>query len=243
MRETLQEIGLTEKEALLYLACLEHRPLNASRISELTSIQRTDCFAIAKKMVGKGLLIEERLKRSVLFKAVAPKKIFSAYEKRLENMREALPSLEALTQSVEKGRPTIAYYTGASGLEQISREASFSGGELLVFTAKEFITKDNGLYQKKHVAERTQHHTTCRTIVGMSSEALSHKEEDSGAKRETRVIPLDLFDAQTTVGIYKKRVFVMDYKKHFGFIVDDEHFANTLAQLFELTWNSGHAVT
>ena len=76
----------------------------------------------------------------------------------------------------------------------------------------------------------------------MSSEALAHKEEDSEALRETRVIPVDLFDAQTTIGIYKKRVFVMDYKKQFGFIVNDEHFANTLTQLFELTWNSGRIV-
>lgn len=243
MHETLQEIGFTEKEASVYLACLENERLNASRIAEMSGIQRTDCFAIAKKMVGKGQLTEERLKKSVLFRAVAPKKILSAYEKRLESMREALPNLEALTKKVEKGSPKISYYTGTIGLEQISREASFAGGELLVFTADEFMTKNDGLYQKKHIIERTQHHTTCRTIVGMSSEALLHKKEDAGTMRETRMIPSNLFDAETTIGIYKKRVFVIDYKKSFGFIVEDEHFANTLIQLFELTWNSGRVIT
>lgn len=243
MRDTLQEIGFTEKEASIYLACLENERLNASRIAELTGIQRTDCFAIAKKMVGKGQLTEERFGKSVLFRAVAPKKIFSTYEKRLENVREALPSLEALAKKTERGNSKISYYTGTFGLEQINREASFAGGELLVFTADEFMTKNDGLYQKKHVLERTQHRTTCRTIVGMSSEALLHKKEDPETMRETRMLPSNVFSAETTIGIYKKRVFVIDYKKSFGFIVEDEHFANTLIQLFELTWNSGRVIT
>lgn len=240
--QLFENLGFSKKEAAIYLACLELGESNASAIAKKAGIQRTDCFGIASKMANRGLLEQKRRGRDVLFKATSPERLASLQEQRAKMLKDSVPELLALSKNSLQKKEKITHFEGSEGLDEISRRASFSGGELLVFTAKEFLTKENGIYQGKHVAERKKHKTYCRTIIGMSTEAISHRNIDVDVMRETRMLPLNLFDAETTVGIYQKKVFVMNYKKHFGFIVEDENFANTLSQIFELIWNSGKII-
>ena len=238
-----ENLGFSKKETAIYLACLELGESNASAIAKKAGIQRTDCFGIASKMANRGMLEQKRHGRGVLFGAVSPERLASLQEQRAKLFCESVPSLLAIAKNGISRQEKITFFEGASGLDEISKSASFSGGELLVFTANDFLTKENGIYQNRHVEERKRHRTHCRTILGMSSETLAHQQIDKEVLRETRILPSNLFNAETTIGIYQKKVFVMNYKKQFGFIVEDENFANTLTQIFELIWESGRIIS
>jgi sugar-specific transcriptional regulator TrmB len=58
--ETLQAYGLTEKEAKVYLLCLEYGMMQAAKIASLAHINRTSCYDLLDLMKGKQLLIESK---------------------------------------------------------------------------------------------------------------------------------------------------------------------------------------
>jgi hypothetical protein len=81
-----------------------------------------------------------------------------------------------------------------------------------------------------------------RVIGEVSPEIQSLKQRDKQELRETRMLPKDYFHSNIEIGIYGSKVFVIDYKQEFGFIVESEEITRTMKMIFELIWGSGKIV-
>jgi sugar-specific transcriptional regulator TrmB len=88
VRNELQQYGLSDQEALLYVALVK-KSSTASDVAEKTGIQRTRIYEIARELEAKGF-IEMSLERPVIFRAVNPesvlKKLKSDYEKKIHEL-------------------------------------------------------------------------------------------------------------------------------------------------------------
>lgn len=235
-------LGFQRREAAVYCSCLSLGRSSASSIARKANIQRTYCYDIADTLVKKGVLKKTRKGKRYVYEAVPPREVLNVYKKNVQELQNVLPELEALSDNRMSHRAPVYYYEGKEGIEELEREANLSGGELLVFTDEAFLKKEQGIYEKRHVERRIQSKTRCRTIVGLSAEALRSREWDVEAIRETRILPRDLFVAHAMIGMYRDRSFVINYTGNFAYVLNDPEVTATLKMIFEFLWKSGRVL-
>lgn len=59
LKDTLQKLGLSDREAKVYRTVLEHKRITPGNIARATDINRPTVYAIAKALVAKGMLTED----------------------------------------------------------------------------------------------------------------------------------------------------------------------------------------
>ena len=82
MKHTLKEIGLNEKEAIVYIALLKLGKSSTQIISKETGINRISLYDILNYLIEKGfanLIIENKIKH---FFAISPKNILNKIKKK-----------------------------------------------------------------------------------------------------------------------------------------------------------------
>lgn len=73
LAKILQNIGLTEKEAKVYLACLELGPQPVSEIAKKARINRVTAYDILEKLLKKGLVNFVTKEKIKFFNATDPR--------------------------------------------------------------------------------------------------------------------------------------------------------------------------
>ncbi len=93
------EIGLTEREAKVYMTLLSGRMFTVLELQEAVNIPRTKIYEVLNKLVSRNICIEKKLGRNKLYEAVEPK---LAMERILDSYKKELNRKEELIQQVSE---------------------------------------------------------------------------------------------------------------------------------------------
>jgi sugar-specific transcriptional regulator TrmB len=111
----LEQLGLGQKEILVYLAILQQGKISPADIASTTRINRTTVYAVAKELLKKNLIREEKGK-TTYFLARPPHDLGILLEKDQEQLRrkehliqKAVAELEPLTRGLRYGIPTLSF--------------------------------------------------------------------------------------------------------------------------------------
>ena len=91
-KEALQQFGLDEKEATIYLANLEVGLSSAKEIAQKANIQRTYFYDISEKLIQVGIIKQFKKGKKRMFLAVEPEKIIEMQEEKSQQLRDSLRS-------------------------------------------------------------------------------------------------------------------------------------------------------
>ncbi|MDD2935121.1 MAG: helix-turn-helix domain-containing protein [Candidatus Pacebacteria bacterium] len=241
--EIFENIGLNEKEAKVYLSVLSNPEKGASGIEKETGIGRTYIYDIAQKLVEKGFLRQTNKGGKRVFVATSPKEILENQKKIVSEFEQSIDELENL-QNKEENTPQIVYYSGKKELETMMSNfiSAKIDKEAIAFSDDSFYLQEEGEHQQKEISKRLKEKVHFRALVGMSNAVLKSKEKDEEENRETRILPKDSFDLKTMLGVHGKKTVVINYKKNFAFVVEDEDLAHTIKEIFENIWDSGKII-
>ena len=106
------EVGLTEREAKIYITLLSGRMFTASDLQKAVDIPRTKIYEVLNKMVSRNICIEKKLGKNKMYEAVEPKlameRIFETYKNELKQKREIIDELsEVFTPIFENSKAII----------------------------------------------------------------------------------------------------------------------------------------
>jgi predicted DNA-binding transcriptional regulator len=111
IEDQLKEIGLSEKEAAVYLCVLQHQKILPSRVATLTSINRPTVYSVAKELIKKGLIAEDiagPAKYFVAFDVDTLNNITKQEESKVIKLKGKMPSvIETLRQLPKEGKYSI----------------------------------------------------------------------------------------------------------------------------------------
>lgn len=92
--KSFMEIGLTEREAKVYITLLNGRMFTVLELQEAVNIPRTKIYEVLNKLVNRNICIEKKLGRNKLYEAVEPKlameRVLDSYKKDLERKEELI---------------------------------------------------------------------------------------------------------------------------------------------------------
>lgn len=118
MLETLQQLGLSKKEATVYLALLGLGQTQVSKIIDKTHYHREIVYTSLRRLVEKNLASFVRRKGKRFYQAANPEKILEIAQDNFQVAKGILPQLVNLQKKADR-QQFIQVYEGSDGLKQV----------------------------------------------------------------------------------------------------------------------------
>jgi HTH-type transcriptional regulator, sugar sensing transcriptional regulator len=245
----IEELGLSNKEARVYVANLMLGASSVQRIADQAGIKRVTAYVILESLIGLGLVSQSNKGKKTYFVAEDPNNLQRLLDKRQQelqdqkqNFDQILPELLGL-KSVPKESPNVKFYDGAEGIRSVM--ATF-----LVTQQREKIETLYGwsnFDQLEAFFPEIKEHSgnPARTKSGIPSKLIYttsrgpvYKETDKLRNRESRYVPADQFPLNGDLTIAGKHVIMLSLDPHhpIGVTIESAELAKTMMSVFQLSW-------
>ena len=226
----LEEIGLEQEEAKIYLALLKLGPVSASDVSRETKIERTAVYRILEKLLDKGIanyFTENKVKR---FNAVDPRKLLFQLEERYAEFEKMVPELERLSNWEKPEGPRIEIYRGLKGIKAMIREIRIIREDYCVLVSEIKIPELN--YMFEHLMRILDEEGIKEKILVKEGFEVKYKSKNT----EIRYFPKE-YAVQSTVGVGGNKVgMIISIDPFVGIGIESEELAKTYKSNFDMLW-------
>lgn len=231
----LKDLGLTDIEAKVYLACLELGSDTVLHIAKKAEVKRPTAYVTLDNLQDKGYVSKLEKKNTTFYSAEQPKILLNKYKEKIANFTDLLPYFEA---KFNKGsKPRIRFYEGVEDLNSIYRNVIFPSKEIYFFgTNMEKLLEhfpniidhwyDN--YAKKNSGKNIFE------IVSNTPAGLKYAKR-FGKKSPIRLMPKDL-PVYSDVVITENKIFIVSLDDLFGVLIESTELAKTFKSFFLLAW-------
>lgn len=256
IHELLTSIGLSDKEATVYVALLRYGTQRISFIASKASLNRGTTYVILHALLAKGLVVKSTKKKVQCFTALEPKHLLHYLDHKKETLlsqreklSEALGQLLAITNP-NTARPTIEFFDGPEGARAALEDTLTASDRIL----RAFLSIGD---IAETIGERYfDTYTTRRIKAGYALHALRTLEKDKKAmerniyarryvtskkdKREVRYVGDELAFPISLYMYDNKLAIISSREENFALIIESKELAEMQKKLFSLLW---HAAT
>ncbi len=240
--KALKAAGLEEKQAAIYVACLELGASKVPAIAREAHMKRTTAYGIVDELVSMGLLSEGYKGKTKVYTAEDPAKIASLLEAKRRRLEEVMPELSGLFLTHHK-RPKISFFEGREGLRKIYDDLleCTTKQVRMIARVKQHNEAVGDAFVKEFIRKRISRGIVAKVLHPKSGDLYSKERgmEDPKLKRQVRYLPPNVFYA-AMIMIYDNKVAMVSTKEeNFGFLIESKEFSKTLGAYFDFMWGLG----
>lgn len=251
--QLLQQIGLSEKDAEVYLAALELGTQPASVIAKKAGLKRPTTYMILDVLKKKGLVSEYTGSNVKYFTAVSPEYLLSFVEKQRRELsqhqrelEQFLPQLQSLANPYSLN-PKVRFFEGLSGIEKAMNETLTSSEPLRCYSTMDawFARQDTKDFIMWYGKQRMKKKIPLRSINPDTDIARKYLEDDypevdvNPEMSHFRWLPKDIQIFSNEINIYDNKVSIACIGKELlGIIIESESIAQTQKSIFEAAWRA-----
>lgn len=235
--EVLNNIGLNEKEANVYLAILELGMSSVHPISTKAQVKRPTTYLILEDLQKKGLVSVVPRAKKVLYTAESPEKILSDLGRKQELVKRFLPEMLAM-YNVKKEKPQMQLFEGKEGVMEVYKKAFSSPSVDFFCTIRDVMgsfpelpleLKEKALQKKIKVRE----------LLTQSSADLVHAGSMPQHEfYENRFVPKGM-EFLTDNVFFQNSVVFFSYEPYmFAVVITSKGVVTSLKTIFELAWQA-----
>jgi len=239
---SLEKIGLTEKQAKIYLACLELGGARVSDIAKKSKIKRTTCYHLIKELMEMSVISLAKQKKAGFFLAEDPKILEQNTKLKLQTIQEILPQLDAV-YNVLPQKPKILFYEGVEGIQVIYEDILkvVKPGEIILgYTGfKNVLYYLPQSFKKEYIKRRVEKKVRIKFITPSSEFKEEYDQSSAQELREIKTVPIKNWNFTADVQIYGNKVAIISPKENFmGILIESKEIAEMMKMAFELMWKS-----
>jgi len=250
---TLEKIGLSEKEALIYASLISLGGAFPTQIAEHAKLNRTTVYKILLGLSIKGLVNEIKKKNKIFYQVEKPEKLLryaksqvTLAQDRVEKTEKLIPDFEGL-YSAFTNKPKILYFEGLDGILSIY-EDQISGAKKYEMLAFSNASELENIFPAKFF----ENYRRSKEEIGITTRGIiPDTEKDKtfvprlyeGYKEEiipkAKYVPSAEFSFKGEITIYSdNKVSIVNLNKEqlTGLIIEDETIHNMMRMIFELSW-------
>jgi sugar-specific transcriptional regulator TrmB len=237
----LERLGLSGKEAKLYLALLELGKANLQNIANKSKIKRTTVYDILDSLKEKGLVSTTKKGKRIYYYAENPKIIENIFQEKINILNGILPELLSIANLMDK-KPKIQFFENIEGIKNIYRDTlKYENQEILAWVSPEAIDYfDIDYLWKEYVPQRLEKKIWTRSFAPNTKEMKHVQSYDKKHLRQSKLIDFEdgLF-FEVEINLYGgSKIGIMSFRENFGLIIESKKIHNTLKTIFELQWKS-----
>lgn len=245
--QELKKIGLSDKEAKIYLTSLSRGPETAPNLAKIAAIVRPTAYVIIDSLIKKGLMSSYDQDKKTYFTAEAPEHLLSLLRMQMKEIEQKEREIEKLIPelmqiaNIKGEKPKVRVFEGKEGLQSI-REILVKIKSKMVYS---FVPYDDvfDLFSEKEHSETV---TQKRISKGIRSKVFYTskkgpllKSNDSTLLREARFVSEKLFPFKAGIDVYDNYVALYTFKgKIMGIFIENDDVARTMKSVFEMLWEN-----
>jgi len=235
---TLQEIGLTKKQAKIYLACLELGETSIKEIAKKSEIKRTTIYDLIDEMINCGYIKTTTRGKKKKFIAVEPEDLKIIIRKKEALLAQILPDLKSLS-NISGIKPKILFFEGVEGLKKTYDDTlRHPNTEMYQWASSDTFNAIEAEWLFNYVKRRVKKKIKALCIASDSPEIREFKKSDKAQLREIKVIDPKKFPFKIELDIYGNRIAMISARDQIGVIIESEPIASTLKMVFKLCWDN-----
>lgn len=243
LAEKLIPLGLTEKEARIYIALLQLGRASAYGIATKADLKKPTTYVILGQLIEKGLVIEVPREKKQLFAPRAPEEFFVQAEAKLNDAKKLLPELSSLYRNINLDKARTMYFEGANGVRQalLYKEKELRGKEIIGFFARGSAASPELMEIYDDWNENmSKHNTKIRgfTVYDKNDKNLMKllRKYRNSETRIFKFLPPELYHADVSIDASETFVRIQLISATQAVIIESEDFAKMFREIFEMAW-------
>jgi len=249
LQKELVNLGLTDKEAKVYLAAIQLGASTVQKISQKSDVNRATTYVIIEHLMEMGLMSTYDEGKKTFYVAEKPDRLAEYFKEKdkelkdkLSRLKDILPEMTSLYNDFSD-RPRVKYYEGVEGLKTVQKDFSDSLKEKEVIYT--FLPYDE-FYSVKPLVEKLTRYRKKRTAKGITMKVIytsskgklpEFEKEAKKILQEFKYVDHDKYPFSGGMNIYGDKVFMIDYRGNLGaIIIENKTLADTLRFVFEMIW-------
>jgi len=248
MLDLLIKLGLSDKEASVYLAVLELGKSSVQNIAKKSGVKRVTTYVILDQLVKLGVMTVETENKKSLYRAEHPgrlEKILDIRASELQMQRAYLKGnmnqLEALYSFNHDKPTTVQLFEGREGLEALEaygHDQMIIGSEVMTITPQDLA--ENVLSKRGKEIESN------RIARGILSRAIYVADKEISAEKNNKELRVGIHLSRKELPLngsffiypgWGMKFLSYTKKKEFGILVQSAELADALKEVFELAWD------
>lgn len=237
--ETLKSLGLTDKEAAVYLALLQLGRASAYAIAIKSGLKRPTTYIILDQLITKGAVHLVPRAKKQLYVALAPEKLLEAAKQKLDLAQSGLVNLKALTKKSPQKLNSL-YFEGSAGMRQAVEYniKDVAGRDYVGFYAA-IDDPNNESYQvsRDWAASLKKNRISIRGITPDTPAIRKFVSEHENLALSFKFLPQSAYSSEISIDTALDHVRILDYKNMQGTIIENADVAKTFREIFEMIWS------
>lgn len=241
LAKKLEAVGLTDKQARVYVAALFLGPSAVQRIAEQADVNRATTYVILAELAEMGLVSESSEGKKTVYVAEPPEAIeryLTSMEKviseRKEGLKSAMRDLKTVSRVEVSDAPVVRFFKGPEATASVSdylRRKAPKNDIVYALSDVDEVLKIYPNILKTSPAARKKKNISSKIIYT----GKHNLESDKSLNRTTKRIPGKIC---ADVNIYSDKMTILSYKEDesTGIIIESKEIVAVLRQLFELAW-------
>jgi len=232
-KEVLKDMGLSEREAQVYLALLKEKSCTASKLAKIARVNRTTAYLELENLMNKGVVSYVIKDSKRYYQPSPPERFIEILEEKKKRFENILPKLKGLHQTSSPFSTEV--FEGKEGIKTFYQDIYNNAKEFLVFGATgkatevlkysypHFLEK----FIKKNIKERALANSQARKI--MESHPKTHI--------KVKYLP-EKYKAEVTTIIYNGKVGIQSLHEDniYVIVISDKLLAESYKNYFEFMW-------
>jgi sugar-specific transcriptional regulator TrmB len=244
----LVAIGLSEKEAVVYISTLELGRGTVAQISRRAGINRTTGYDILSSLQNKELVRISGKEPKQEYVPESPDNLLKVTKRHLDMLqaqvaktREAsekadrlIPSLKSLQKTED--RPEVKFYEGVEGMKEVYEDTLSSTEPIRAYASIDDMHATLKGYFPEYYKRRAQKGISIRGIVPetpLGRERMLHNEAEA---REAILVPPDTFGFHPEINVYDNKLMMVSWREKLGIIIESAEIADAMKKIYELAW-------
>lgn len=244
LEKYLQEIGLNDKEALVYTTLIQFDYASVIDIAKKTNINRTTVYLVIESLQKKGLVSETQVGKKTRYEAAPPERLETfierqkaVLEERSKMLKDIIPQIKSIQRETGE-RPVVKYFEGREGIvssmEELFEHPTDDSKAYLIYPKELlediFSQNEREKYRKLRIGKNI------RTKVVYASEGELIKDDKTG---ERMAIDMKKYPILCDVTVYGDRIRINTLgKKLAGIFIQSKDVADTLRSIID--WMYDH---
>ena len=243
LEKYLIDLGLTDKEAKIYLSLLQVENSSVLDLAKKTGIKRPTVYVTIESLAKKGLVSETSVGKKTFYLAESPERLETflqrqkaAFEEKERRVKDVISEIKSIHKEAGT-RPVVQYFEGKEGMFSMN-ENTFSrdgGGTAYVLYSRDLLDEAFPLNERlKFKKARLDKKIKNKVLYNYSKGTLESTEDGERIKVDEGKYPFKcdilVYEDQVKIGILGKKIS--------GILIKSQEFADTLKSLFSVAFDS-----
>lgn len=236
----LQYLGLTDKEADVYLASLALGPATILKLAQASGLKRTTIYSIIESLKQKGLMMIEMHGWKKLFTAEDPRKLEQVLDMKKKELKNSLPEFLSL-YNLKSDESTLKYFEGLEAVKSVYESLIQDikpHEDYLVITRQEAWLKLDEKYFLDFIKKRAKLNVNIKMLLQDSPIAREHKKFEQNYNEKIKILPANNPFTTNLIITPQKVVIHQLVAPVMAIVIENKNIIRMNQEMFNLIWES-----